>query len=72
LSRALDIETQNSQWRNFAKLPLAGQTFNFVEINYIELYLAHAFFLFFASDVPISLFDFDPSHSTNFAVNHES
>ncbi len=72
MGRTLNIETQNSQGRNLAKLPLAGQTFNFVEINYIELDLAHAFFLVFASNVPVALFDFDPSHSTDFAVNHES
>ena len=72
MSRTLDIETQNSQWCNLAKLPLAGQTFNFVEINDIELDLAHTFFLVFSSYEPVALLDFNPCHSTNFTVNHES
>jgi hypothetical protein len=72
LGGALDIKTQYSQWCNFAELPLTGQAFNFVEINHIKLNLAHAFFLFAASNIPITLFYLYPSHAADFTVDHKS
>ncbi len=72
LSRALYIKTQNTQRRYFTKLALAGETFYSVEIKYIDLNLAHAFFFILAPYEPVSFLNLNPSHSTYLAVNHES
>lgn len=71
LSRALYIKTQNTQRRYFTKLALAGETFNSVEIKYIDLNLAHTFFFILAPNIPVSFLNLNPSHSTDLTVNHE-
>jgi hypothetical protein len=72
LRGTLDIKTQNTKWGNFAELALARKALYFVEIHDIKLNLAHALLLLLTSDVPVAFLNFDPSHPSNFAVNHEA
>lgn len=71
-SRALYVKTQNTERRDLLVLAFAREALNIVEIQNVEFNLAVSFLLIFRSNLPLALFNFDPSHAANFTVNHES